>query len=236
MGLDITAFPLAFLAGVLGILSPCVWPLVPVVMGSAATSGRYYGPYALALGLSLSFALAGSFLSFVLVSSGTDPEFFRYIAAVLLVVAGLVLVVKPLGDWLTLRLSLFTSRFNVEGEGNRWYGQFGVGFLLGLVWLPCIGPTLGAAIALASFGQQLFTAFMVMLTFGIGTAGVLLLAGLASGKVLARWRPGIIGSAQHGKLILGWLILILGVMVLTGIDKQLQTLALMILPDWVLEL
>ncbi len=233
MGLELTAIPLAFLAGVVGILSPCVWPLVPVVMSSAATSGRF-GPYALALGLSLAFALAGTVLTFLLVSTGTDPEFFRYIAAALLILAGTILVIERLGKWLTLKLSFLTARFHVEGEAGSWYGQFGIGFLLGLVWLPCIGPTLGAAIALASFGQQMGSAFAVMLAFGLGTAGVLILAGLLSGKALARWQPDILGNARRGRLILGWLLLMLGLMVLTGLDKHLQTFALMILPDWVL--
>lgn len=231
MSLELTALPLAFLAGILGILSPCVWPLVPVVIGSAA-SGSRTGAYALALGLSLSFALAGSLLSFVLVNTGTDPEFFRYIAAFILVAAGLALAVKPLGDWLTLRLSLLTSRFDLDGRGGQWYGQFGVGFLLGLVWLPCIGPTLGAAIALASMGQQMFTAFLVMLVFGLGTAMVLLAAGLMSGKLLARWNSVLLSSAGRGKALLGWMLLILGAFVLTGFDKTLQTWALMILPEW----
>jgi cytochrome c biogenesis protein CcdA len=46
-------------------------------------------------------------------------------------------------------------------------GQFGVGALLGFVWLPCVGPTLGAAITLASLGQSLSMAFAIMFTFGV---------------------------------------------------------------------
>lgn len=231
MALEFSALPLAFLAGMLGILSPCVWPLVPVVLGSAA-SGSRTGPLALALGLSLAFATAGTLLSFVLVNTGTDPEFFRYIAAGLLLAAGVVLLVKPLGEWLTLRLSLLTSRFNFENENRLWFGQFGVGFLLGLVWLPCVGPTLGAAIALASMGQQMLKAFLVMLMFGLGTALVLLGAGFLSGQVLSRWNRNIQAQAGRGKNLLGWMLLLLGGFVLTGFDKVLQTWALVILPEW----
>lgn len=231
MSLELSAMPLAFLAGMLGILSPCVWPLVPVVMGSAA-SGTRTGPLALALGLSVAFAAAGTLLSFVLVSTGTDPEFFRYIAAAVLLLAGVILVIKPLGEWLTLRLSLFTSRFNLAEDRSLWLGQFGVGFLLGLVWLPCVGPTLGAAIALASMGQQMLTAFLVMLMFGLGTALVLLAAGYASGRLLARMTHNVLAHAGTGKLLLGWMLLILGAFVLTGFDKTLQTWAVMLLPEW----
>lgn len=231
MTLELAALPLAFLAGALSILSPCVWPLVPIVMGSASSSGRY-GPYALALGLSLSFALAGSVLTFFLVNSGLDPELFRYFAATLLIVVGLPLVWKRLGDWLTLRLSMITARFNPNPDGNHWSGQFGVGFLLGIVWLPCVGPTLGAAIALASMGQQLGMAFVVMFVFGVGTASVLLLAGFLSKRALDKAAPGMTAGATKGKKILGWMLLLLGLMVWTGVDKMLETWALTWLPDW----
>ena len=235
MALELTALPLAFLAGILSILSPCVWPLVPIVMGSAGSSGRL-GPYALAVGLSLSFAMAGSVLTFFLVNSGLDPELFRYFAASLLIVVGLPLVWKRLGDWLTLRLSMLTARFNPGTGGNHWSGQFGVGFLLGIVWLPCVGPTLGAAIALASMGQQLGMAFVVMFVFGVGTASVLLLAGLLSKRALDKAAPGVSVGATRGNKILGWMLLLLGLLVWTGLDKMLETWALNWLPDWAIML
>lgn len=232
MLLEFAALPLAFFAGVVSILSPCIWPLVPLVMGSAASGGRS-GPIALAFGLSLSFALAGSLLSFVLVNTGTDPEFFRYIAAGLMLIVGLMLVIKPLGNWITLQLSRMTSNLNLNTETSTVWGQFGVGLLLGIVWLPCVGPTLGAAIALASMGQQMAMAFTVMFVFGAGTASVLVGAALLLKRLATTSNAAVIANAETGKKILGWMILLLGVMVLTGLDKLLQTWALQILPDWV---
>lgn len=229
MPLELAAVPLAFVAGILSVLSPCVWPLVPIVMGSAAGESRY-GPYALAAGLSLSFAIAGTLLSFILVSAGLDPELFRYIAASLLLLVGVTLVVKPLGDWLSLKLSMLTSRFNSAGEAALG-GQFSVGFLLGMVWLPCVGPTLGAAIALASFGQQMGMAFIIMLAFGVGTALALLAAGLLSGKVLNRVSGKLTSGASRGKLILGGMLIVLGLLTLTGLDKFLEAWAVGWLPD-----
>lgn len=237
MSLELAAVPLALVAGVFGVLSPCVWPLVPVVTSSAATSGRR-GPLYLALGLSLSFALAGTFLTLLLVNTGLDPELFRYLAAVLLIVVGAILVVRRFSDWTTLRLSGLSARFNIgAGRGaSTAGGQFGVGALLGIVWLPCVGPTLGAAIALASMGQSMGTAFVVMLAYGIGTAGVLLLAGIASDRVLARWRPMLLRSGGRGKKLLGGTLLALGVLVLTGVDKYLEALAVSLVPAWVFNL
>lgn len=232
MALEFTSIPLALLAGILSILSPCVWPLVPIVMSSAANSGRS-GPIFLALGLSTSFAVAGTLLSFVLLNLGLNPDAFRYVAAALLIFVALTLLIKPLNEWMTNGLSRFTSRFDTGGGGTgSAIGQFGVGALLGLVWLPCVGPTLGAAIALASVGQDMGIAFIVMFTFGIGTAATLLVAAFLSGKLIAKLRPGMMQGAGRGKKVLGLLLLILGVMVFVGFDKVLEAWALGILPDW----
>jgi len=232
MTIELGTLPLAFAAGVLSVLSPCVWPLVPIVMGSAAGAGRG-GPIALALGLSVAFALAGTLLSFALVSLGLDPELFRYIAAVLLIVVAVLLLVPRLGSWVTNALSRLTASHAPSGanEAGGWWGQFSVGLLLGLVWLPCVGPTLGAAIALASLGQALVEAFLVMFAFGIGTAATLLVAGLASAGALKRLRPGLLAGAAAGKRWLGWAVLVLGVLVLSGWDKRLEAWAVGWLPD-----
>lgn len=232
MSLELTALPLAFLAGVAGILSPCTWPLIPAVIASSATGGRT-GPYFLATGLCLAFALSGTVLSFFLINADMDPEFFRYVAAVILLAASLTLVIKPLGERMTLVLSQLTSRLNVQYEAHGGVGQFGVGLLLGIVWLPCVGPTLGAAIGLASMGQQMVLAFLVMLVFGIGTASVLLTAGLLSARALSRWNHTLVSSGEIGKQLLGWILLLLGILVLTGIDKLLEAWALQVLPGWV---
>ena len=236
MSLELASVPLAYIAGVLSILSPCVWPLVPIVMTSAAGKGKS-GPLYLALGLSTAFALAGSILTFVLLNAGLNPDAFRWFAAGLLVLIGLTLIIKPLADWLSLRLSELSSRMNIgEHEASSSVGQFGVGMLLGLVWLPCVGPTLGAAIALASVGQDMGIAFVVMFTFGFGTASALIVAAVVSGKLLNKWRPSVFENVAKAKSLLGWLLLILGLMVFLGIDKVLETLAVQYLPDWAISL
>ncbi len=195
------------------------------------------GPLFLALGLSTAFALAGSILTFLLLNAGLNPDAFRWFAAALLVLVGLTLIIKPLADWLTLRLSSLSSRLNIGSpEASSSIGQFGVGMLLGFVWLPCVGPTLGAAIALASMGQDLGMAFIVMFTFGLGTASALILAAVVSGKLLAKWRPNVFENVSKAKYILGWLLVLLGLMVFLGIDKILETLAVQYLPDWAISL
>lgn len=235
MNPELTAIPLGLLAGVAGVLSPCVWPLIPVVTASASVSGRA-GPWWLAGGLSVSFALAGTGLTYLLVSTGLDPELFRFLSAVMLVVVAVPLLVPPVGERLTGWASALTARLDGLGRPGSQAsaaGQFGVGALLGVVWLPCVGPTLGAAIALASLGQDFALAFLVMLAYGAGTAGVLLIVAGASRRILANWRESVPHTARTGKRVLGWSLLVLGALVLTGTDKVLERLTVDMIPAWV---
>lgn len=232
MELAFASIPLAIFAGVLSILSPCVWPLVPIVMASSANKGRL-GPLYLALGLSTAFALAGGLITYLLLNAGLSPDAFRWFGAAFLILIGLILVVKPLGEWVNYRLSIVSSRFDTGGhDSTTAMGQFGIGMMLGLVWLPCVGPTLGAAIALASVGQDMMMASIIMFAFGMGTAGALIVTALLSQALIDKWRPGLFENVVRAKLVLGYLMLALGLMVFTGIDKVLETLAVQYLPDW----
>ena len=232
MDFELASLLLALIAGVLSVLSPCVWPLVPIIMASAAGKGRW-GPMCLAFGLSLSFALSGGVLTYLLLNVGIDPGLLRQIAALMLVLVGLVLACPPLADWVSIRMSALSSRIRiVPGEANTEFGQFGVGLLLGFVWLPCVGPTLGAAIALASMGQSLGASSLVLFAYGSGTALALVTAAKVSQSLLSRWRPKFFSHTAKVKMILGILLIFMGIMVLTGIDKILETFAIQYLPDW----
>lgn len=235
-GIEITAFPLAFLAGILGILSPCVWPLVPVVM-SSASDRALRAPLALASGLSLSFALAGTVLTFILLNLGLGLDGLRIFAAAMLVIVGITLLSKRISDAVAGALSRMLPLANAGGFNPSGVGaQFLVGAIVGLVWLPCVGPTLGAAIALASLGQEMIAAFFVMLAFGAGTALALLVAAFGSKEALSRLRPGILSTATRSKSMLGSVLIILGLLVLSGWDKRLEAWSLTWLPDWAITL
>lgn len=227
--MEITAIPLAFMAGLLSLLSPCVLPMVPAVAASAMQSSRL-GLITLAAGISIAFALAGTVLTFVLLNLGISPQWLRYFSVALLLVMGATLLVPQLSQWLAVVLSRLTSRAaSVQIEGSSAPMQFVIGASLGLVWLPCVGPTLGSAIALASTGQSMPLAFVVMLAFGVGTALPLVLLGYFSGKKLSALKM----SGKFGKYLLGGTLIFLAVIILTGVDRVLEAWALAFLPDWV---
>lgn len=225
---------LGFLAGNLSILSPCVLPLLPLILGASVSEHRA-GPAALAAGVALSFVVIGMFVATIGFAMGLDADFFRYIAGLLLVGFGLVLLVPrlqtrfataagPISGWTEERFG------GLSTGGLR--GQFALGLLLGAVWAPCVGPTLGAASLMASRGENLGEVSLVMIAFGIGAALPLLLLGLVSRDVFMRWRSKLMATGRNGKFILGGILVTIGALVMSGLDKRLETLLIDISPEW----
>ena len=238
MGLSAASVGFGFLAGVLSILSPCVLPLLPMVLGPAATSGRF-GVAALAAGLVASFVAVGLFVATVGFSIGLDSAFFRVVAAVMLGGLGVLLLSTSLQD----RFAVATG--GLSNLGSRWIerlspqgvgGQFLLGLLLGAVWSPCVGPTLGAASVLAAQGDSLPAVAAVMAAFGVGAAVPLLLVGVLSREALRRWRGAMMGAGHGGKIVLGLIALAVAALILSGADRGVETFLVEHSPEWLTRL
>jgi cytochrome c-type biogenesis protein len=224
----------AFIAGVLTTLSPCVLPILPIVLGAAA-SERKYGPAALAAGLAASFVTIGLFVATIGYSVGITAELFRQVAAALMIVLGAVLLLPNLQARLAIAsgpIANWTDRRFGTQHGGGYAGQFSVGLILGAVWSPCVGPTLGAASLLAAQGQQLPQVALSMFVFGLGAALPLLGIGLASREALQRWRTRLLTAGQTMKIGFGGLLIVFGAVVLTGIDKRMETMLVNASPQW----
>jgi cytochrome c biogenesis protein CcdA len=229
---------LALLAGVLSVLSPCVLPLLPIVLGTAASEHRL-GPLALAVGLAISFTAIGLFVATVGFAMGLDTGVFRTVSAVLLIAVGLVLLVPKLQEQFALAAApvsnwagSYTDNFTPGGLA----GQFGLGLLLGAVWSPCIGPTLGAASVLAAKGEDLGQVALTMAAFGIGAALPLMLLGFVSREAMMRWRGRLMETGSVGKTLLGLLLVAIGLLVATNLDKRIETVLVDASPAWLTEL
>jgi cytochrome c-type biogenesis protein len=231
-------YGLSVVAGILSTLSPCVLPLVPILVGTALAAHRL-GPPALAFGLALSFTAVGLFLATVGVMIGLDQSLFRMLAALLLVLFGAVL----LSSRLQQRFAVAASGLSGAGQpllerisGDTLIGQFLLGLVLGVVWSPCVGPTLGATLTLASQGEDLGRAAVTMALFGIGAGTPLIVLGALSQKAMMRVRSRLLGAGKTGKTLLGGLLLILGVLILTGFDKVFESWVLIHAPEWLTRL
>lgn len=234
MALGLGSYGLSLLAGLLSTLSPCVLPILPVLLGSASAS-HPRAPFALAAGLALSYAVIGTTIAWAGSAVGIDASSFRAGGAVIMGVFGLMLMSTTLQQRFAVATSgvgnagnNFISRLNLDGL----WGQFTVGLALGIVWSPCVGPTLGAAIVLAGQGEQLFQAALLMAIFGIGAA--LPVVGLAhlSRAAMMKMRGRLMQAGKAGKAVLGLIMLLVALLILTGLDKPLEAWLVSASPVW----
>ena len=232
------SYGLSFAAGTLSTLSPCVLPLVPILIGSAAASHRL-GPLALATGLTISFTAIGIFVSTLGGALGIDQQVVRVIGAALLIFLGIILLSSSLQQ----RFAVATSGVSGAGQNllakispNGLQGQFMLGLLLGIVWSPCVGPTLGAAVTLASQGTNLAHTSTVMLLFGLGAGIPLVLIGVLSRQALSKFRGRLMAFGQAGKKILGTMLAGIGLLVIFGADKAAEGWILDLTPEWLVNL
>lgn len=229
---------LGYLAGVLSTLSPCVLPLLPLVVGGASVAHRA-GPLLLAVGVALSFTAVGLFIATIGFSIGLDGGVFRIGSALVLGLMGVVL----LSNAAQQRFAVASG--GVGDAGNRLLqrlspsglgGQFIVGVVLGAVWSPCVGPTLGAASVLAAQGQDLWAVAVVMLAFGVGAATPLLLVSVLSRAALLRWRGRMMGAGKTGKALMGAGAVAVSLLILTGTDHRIEAAAVTASPAWLVDL
>jgi cytochrome c biogenesis protein CcdA len=130
----------------------------------------------------------------------------------------------PVSDWVEQNFGGFSK----SGLG----GQFGVGLLLGAVWSPCVGPILGAASLLAAQGKSLGAVALTMLIFGVGAGLPLVLFGLMSRQLLLRWRGGMSAASKAMKQVLGLFLIVIGLLVVTGLDRSLEAGLVEASPQW----
>lgn len=236
--MSLIAIPLAVLAGGLTILSPCILPIAPIVLTSSITQHKL-GAVALALGLGISFALVGVALALGEAAFGLDQELVRQIGAFIMVGVGILTFLPKSMDVFALAaspLSSWAAQAMPPIKDDGLIGQFGLGALLAFVWSPCVGPTLGAAFALSSQGQDLMMACFTMLAFGMGATGALLSIGLLLGSSVKRNGPALRAISQHGRTIMGVSLLGVGTMVLMHLDETLGRLIVSASPNWLISL
>src|SRR3954447_10395907 len=177
----------ALIAGAATALSPCVLPVLPVVLGAGVTGGRPR-PLGVVTGLVASFTFATVALVYVIDALGLPNGFLRTVAIVTLLVFGISLLIPGLGD----RIEALGSRIapgpaRVGGDG--FASGLVLGASLGLVYTPCAGPILAAVITVSA--SQDFTAgkLAVALAYGVGSGVVLYALMLGGRRLIDRVRP-----------------------------------------------
>lgn len=228
-----TALFLSFLAGLITMFNPCVLPLAPVVVaGARAEDPR--APVALAAGLAVTFGIVGGIVSGFGAEIGAIAA-LRVPAALVVIAIGLVLVLPPLAHAAEHMMEQVSQRIGsstAASPATGLVGQFVLGGMLALVWAPCVGPTLGAAIVLAARSGTFALAVLNMAIYALGAATSLLIAGYLIRRLSAGGRKLTGRSALIARTALGVLLVFVGTISATGLDERLQSVINDHLPTW----
>lgn len=224
MEFGLGSYGLGLLAGLLSTLSPCVLPIIPILLGSA-TNAHPRAPLALAAGLAISYAVIGTALAWAGSVLDLDTSIFRNVGAAILGLLGLVLMSGTLQQRFAAATAglgdagnNLVSRLRLDGLA----GQFAIGMVLGVVWSPCVGPTLGAAVLLASQRSHLLQAALLMDIFGLGAALPIVALAYLSRSAMMKMRGKLMQAGKTGKALLGAIMIALAAIILSGMDKPLE--------------
>ncbi len=161
----------AFLSGLVTILAPCIWPLLPIILSSSiAGNGGHRRPLGITLGIMASFTIFTLSVSYLVKFLHLDPNILRIFAVVVISLLGVAMIVPGFTKIMEIGISRLTSRFGTSGQeqGSGFGAGFVTGLSLGLVWSPCAGPILAAIATLAATGQVSFQVILVTLAYVTG--------------------------------------------------------------------
>lgn len=223
-----------YLAGLLTLINPCVLPVLPIVLASALQAHRA-GPLALAAGMSASFVILGVGIAALGNQFGISADTIAQTGALLMIGFGMVLLIPRLNAGFAMAAAGMATRADagidhLDRSGLR--GQAMGGALLGAVWSPCVGPTLGGAISLASTGQSLLWATAIMLAFAAGVSTVIVALGYGARAALQRRRAAMMILAQRAKPIMGVIFVTIGLIIFFKWHHVIETWATDAMPIW----
>lgn len=233
--MNVGEFALAIAAGSLTTLSPCVLPMIPVVVGGALQANRY-APLAIGAGMVLSFTVLGVLLGALGSAIGLTGDSFRTAGAVMLVLFGAVMLVPSWNARFASWLSPVASAAGGSAlRGDSLAGAVLLGATLGMVWTPCSGPLLGSTLALVASDGGALRGGMLLAFFGVGAALPLVTLAYLSRAGFRSVRDALLARVAAWRTAFAVLLLVIGVGILTGLDKRLEATLLDLMPEsWIL--
>lgn len=183
-------YALAIAAGVATLLSPCILPVLPIVLATTAGRGRVE-PLLIVMGFVASFAASGILIGVLAASSGDFQGYIRIASIAVLLLAGLACFWQAPFDWLVMKVQQWwASRATAATAPKRPIaGKLGallVGLSLGLAWTPCAGPVLASVLALAASSQAPGKAAALLGLYAIGAGLPMLLIAYGGNWVSSR--------------------------------------------------
>ncbi|MEE9427114.1 MAG: cytochrome c biogenesis CcdA family protein [Paracoccaceae bacterium] len=230
----------AYGAGLLTLINPCVLPILPIVLATSLQSSKH-GPLAVAAGMSLTFVVLGMIVAVAGRSLGITPESVADAGAVLMVIFGTVLLIPRFSAQFATATAGISNRADTQIDGIQTgkmgglTGQFAGGMLLGAVWSPCIGPTLGGAISLASQGENLMQVAITMIAFAVGVSTIIVALGYGARSVIMKRQAAMRRIADKSRPIMGIAFVAVGLGILFRVHHVIEGWAVQNLPAWLID-
>lgn len=227
---------LSFVAGILTVLAPCVLPLLPVIIGGSVMGDSKHQksrPYIIAISLVVSLVLFTLLLKASTVLIGVDPAVWRYISGGIIVILGIFTVFPNLWDQIIGRLGWqaktqegLSASYKNKG---KYVGPILIGASLGPVFASC-SPTFAFVLATV-LPSNFVTGLLYLVAYSTGLALVLMAIALFGQRFISKfaWASDPHGVFRRG---LGVLFLAVGISIITGFDKQIETWLIIYGPDW----
>jgi len=229
---------LGYGAGLLTLINPCILPVLPIVLAGALQAGRW-GPVAMAAGMSLAFVTLGLGVATMGRAAGLTEEGVARAAALAMAGFGLVLLVPQLNAGFATATAGFAgaadARYDRVDRTGLW-GQAAGGALLGAIWSPCVGPTLGAAISLASQGESLLRAGGVMAAFALGVSSVMLALGYGARAAIRQRQDVMRRIAARARPAMGIVFVAVGLALFFRLHYVAEAWLLDRMPIWLQDL
>lgn len=216
----------AFLAGVVTILSPCILPILPVVLSGSVGGGKRR-PFGIVTGFVASFTFFTLFLSTLVKIFGFSADFLRTISIAVIFIFGLSLILPGFQGFIE-KLFARLPGISLPADRRGFFGGLVLGLGLGLLWTPCVGPILASVISLALTGSVNLTAFLITLSFSLGTAIPMFIVIYTGKSILGRLQPysGLIQKS------FGVIMLLTALAIYFNLDRRFQSYILQTFPQY----
>lgn len=242
----------SFLAGVVTVLSPCILPLLPIILASSAATGKRQ-PYGVVIGFIVSFTFFTLFLTTIVKATGVSADLIRTISVVIILLFGLVLVIPKLNIWFEIIASKISNKFANKvsndsknedeseegGDSEKEIKEKKTGFVpglligvsLGLIWTPCAGPILAFVISLALTGTVTGHAIFITLSYALGTAIPMFFIIYGGRKLIDKF-PALYRNLGKIQKVFGVLMIIVALALYFNYDRKFQTFILDKFPSY----
>jgi cytochrome c biogenesis protein CcdA/thiol-disulfide isomerase/thioredoxin len=220
----------AFIAGIVTILSPCILPVLPFILsGSTGTDKRR--PWGVVLGFILSFTFFTLFLTSIVQFTGVSADILRYFSIVVLFSFGASLLIPQFQLLLEKAFTMVAGKVPNQASATGLFGGLLVGFSLGLLWTPCVGPILASVISLALTGSVNTTAFFITFAYALGTA-LPMLAIMKGGQTLLQKNQWLVRNTATIQKGFGVLMMLTALAIFNNFDRKFQTYILQAFPQY----